>query len=312
VASHTDATPETATERADPAYLDAHTHFISYHQHVLTIKAACDAYAQHYFGLFSSSHTIVHTITLAAINDAITTTTVPSNIKNGFTALRDRHAVLQGDKEQAVAIALNDHVIKPISDALATHDRINKTIEQRNELAKELDYYAGKVNHLIAEQHEQASKHKDVSAKEVEKLARNQKKKDETASMFAVVNTQLVGEMETIVKDREELLLGIINEFEKIEQQVLELYTGAVSNEGHEPGSVSANRSRTNSLKSNIVVPGIDGHINNNAAAAAAAVAAASTINRSRSPARPGSSSPAPPAHAAQPPPPPYNPTAKV
>jgi len=250
IASHTSASPVNQQANADPAYDAAHHHFDTYHSHLLAIQKCVNDYATHSYGTLSASFNLINHLGNAVTQEQIAGKQQQQTNNAMWSTLRDSHVVLQGEKEKQISFHLHDGCSKPVEAELLVHDRILKTIDQRSELAKELDYYTGKLNTLIKEHHDREAAGKTVSEKDREKLERNQKKKDDTSAVFNTVNSQLISEMKQIVEAREELLFNVAKEFESVEQEYVELYQSAVQSDLDEGYKAKSGNSAGNGSRS--------------------------------------------------------------
>ena len=93
----------------------------------------------------------------------------------------------------------------------------------------QVDYYSGKMDGLLTDKAKTEAKGKPA---DMEKIERNQKKKDEAASMYTVVNAEVITQLQATVMRKGELLTQVFNSFEHIERQVADTYSAAVSSGG--------------------------------------------------------------------------------
>ena len=218
----TTAPSDHPTEQADPAFDAALSEFTVYHQHITALDSSLASYARHYFDLFSSSNEIIVNMSAAITNNDATA------LRNTFATTRAAHAVLTGEREAELSNRMREDCIRPVADEMAAHQKLLTSIQRRHELARELDYYSGKLDALLKEKQDKDSRGKPV---DMDKLERNQKKKDEAVSVYSAVNNEVLSQMHGSIANKGELLMQVWAAFESIERQVADLYASAVTGE---------------------------------------------------------------------------------
>jgi len=219
--SATTAPSDHPTEAADPGFEAAVGEFNSYHDSLTAIDRSMSEYAKHMYDLYNSSVNIIDAMAHAISNNDAAT------LRNTFANTRDAHAILTSDREATISADLRANCIKPLQDELTLHTKLQDAIKQRNDLARELDYYSGKMGSLLSDKAKTEAKGKPA---DTEKIERNQKKKDEASSMYTVVNAEVITQLQATVMRKGELLTQVFNSFEHIERQVAQTYLAAVSN----------------------------------------------------------------------------------
>ena len=218
--SATTAPTDHPTEAADPSFESAVTDFNSYHDSLTAIDRAMSEYAKHMFDLYNSSFTIIDSMSHAISNNDVAT------LRNTFAATRQSHSILTSDREATISADLRANCLKPLQDELVNHATLQKSIQQRHETARELDYYSGKMESILSDKAKTEAKGKIV---DMEKLERNQKKKDEAAALYLQLNSTVIAELHATIARKGDLLMRVFNSFEHIERQVAETYLAAVS-----------------------------------------------------------------------------------
>ena len=221
--SATTAPTDHPTEAADPSFETAVTEFNSYHDSLTAIDRAMSEYAKHMFDLYTSSFTIIDSMSHAISNNDVAT------LRNTFANTRQSHSILTGDREATISADLRANCIKPLQDELANHAKLQQAIQQRHETARELDYYSGKMDSLLTDKAKTEAKGKAV---DMDKLERNQTKKDGAASLYLTLNSEVITQLHATTARKGDLLMRVFNSFEHIERQVAETYLAAVSSNG--------------------------------------------------------------------------------
>ena len=233
--SSTTAPSDHPTEAADPGFEAAVAEFNTYHDSLFTIDQSMSEYAKQFYALFNGSVSIIDAMAHAISNNDAAT------LRNTFANTRDAHSILTSDREATISADLRANCLKPLQDELTLHAKLQQAIKQRSDLAKEVDYYSGKMDSLLTEKQKTEAKGKVA---DMEKVERNQKKKDEAASMYTVVNAEVIAQLQAAVMRKGELLTQVFSSFEHIERQVAETYMAAVSSGGAIPsGSLSSSSS---------------------------------------------------------------------
>ena len=218
--SSTVSAPEHPTEAGDPAFEAAYAAFLRFHTAAQSLDNSLSQYSKHFFELFSSSSDIIHSMSNAITNDDDTA------LRNTFASTRDSHAALTGEREQALSAELRERCLHPVSEELQVHAKLLTLVQQRHDLAKELDYYNGKLQSILKDKAAAEAKGKTFDHDKVE---RNQKKHSDAVAVFDTVNADCIGQLQAADARKGEVLMQVFAAFEQVERKVAETYLAAVS-----------------------------------------------------------------------------------
>ena len=218
--SSVSGTPEHPTEANDASYEAAYADFLRFHTAAQQLDTSLSQYSKHAFELFASSSDIIHSMSAAITNDD------DAALRNTFAATRDAHANLTGVEQEALSTELRERCIKPISDELQVHAKLLTMVQQRHDLAKELDYYNGKLDSILKDKAAAEAKGKTFDH---EKVERNQKKQTDATGVYTTVNAEVISQLQQAEARKGEVLMQVFAAFEQVEKKVAETYANAVS-----------------------------------------------------------------------------------
>ena len=163
--SATTAPTDHPTEAADPGFEAAVADFNTYHESLVAIDRSMGEYSKQFYDLYNSSVSIIDAMAHAISNQDAAV------LRTTFANTRTAHDILTSDREATISADLRANCIKPLQDELTLHARLQQSIKQRNDLAKELDYYSGKMGSLLTDKAKTEAKGKPA---DMEKIERNQ------------------------------------------------------------------------------------------------------------------------------------------
>jgi len=236
-------------KQADNEYDGALNTFNTLNESMNKIKAASNNYLNSITSTFLNSNNCS-----AAFSALLEEAGHPNQYQDMCEKFRVAHNLLNPEKQQALSVELHDTVLKSIDETLTGFKVIQQRIASRNELHKELEYYANKVHELDKERNERASKGKSESSKDTEKYQRNQEKLKACTTDYTTFAGPLITDLNHAWATRIDTLGPVLVNFVRFEKHFLEIYNSAI-NEVNSGEKLVPNDSVKNPLSMSTDIP---------------------------------------------------------